>query len=363
MSRSVFNYGAGPAMLPVPVMEQVQEEMRDYNGTGISIIEMNHRHDEFQETLASAKALFRELMDIPDNYKVIWSHGGGGMQFSSVPMNLMGLHPEGKALYCNTGFFSTWAINEARRFGKVEVITSSEETGFDHIPKVDPAMVDGDAAYLLITSNNTMMGTRWTEFPSPLKIPLVADLTSEILSRPIDVSKFGVLFAGLQKNLGPPGTAVVIVREDLLGHSHPHIARQLDYTVLAEQDSMPSTPDVFAIYVTRLVLEWVKKQGGVTAMETLNEKKAARLYGVIDNSDFYQGHAVAEDRSTQNYTFGLPSTALVAKFFGEAEAQGLHGMKSPPMREDVRASMYNAMPMEGAEALAGFMEEFERRNG
>lgn len=363
MGKSVYNYGAGPAMLPVPVMEQVQAEMRDYNGTGISIIEMNHRHDEFQEILASAKMLIRELMEIPDNYKVFWSHGGGGMQFSSVPLNLIGLHPQQRAYYCNTGFFSTWAIGEARRFGKVEVITSSEETGFNHIPKLDPAIVNGDAAYLHITSNNTMMGTRWTAFPSPLEVPLVADLTSEILSRPLDVSKFGVLYAGLQKNLGPPGTAVVIVREDLLGHAHLHIARQLDYSVLAEQDSMPSTPDVFAIYVTRLVLEWIKKQGGVAAMEANNKKKAARIYGVIDSSEFYQGHAVAEDRSMQNYTFGLPSTELVARFFDEAEAQGLHGMKSPPMREDVRSSLYNAMPMEGAEALAGFMEDFERRNG
>ena len=282
MADRVFNYGAGPAMLPEPVMEQVQAEMRDYNGRGISIIEMNHRHEDFQEILASAKAMFRELMNIPDNYKVIWSHGGGGMQFTSVAMNLMGLHPEGKALYCNTGFFSTWAITEARRFGKVEVITSSEETGFDHIPKLDPAMVDGGAAYLHITSNNTMMGTRWTEFPSPIKVPLVADLTSEILSRPMDVSKFGVLYAGLQKNLGPSGTAVVVVREDLLGHAHPHIARQLDYTVLAEQDSQPSTPNVFAVYVNRLVLEWTKKQGGVKAMAAHNQKKAERIYGVID---------------------------------------------------------------------------------
>ena len=363
MTERVFNFGAGPAMLPLPVMEQIQAEFRDYNGRGISIIEMNHRHDDFQEILASAKALFRELMHIPGNYKVIWSHGGGGMQFSSVPMNLMGLHARQKALYCNTGFFSTWAITEARRFGNVEVITSSEETGFDHIPKLDPAMVDGDAAFLHITSNNTMMGTRWTEFPNPLKVPLVADLTSEILSRPMDISKFGVLYAGLQKNLGPPGTAVVIVREDLLGHAHPHIARQLDYTVLAEQDSQPSTPDVFAIYVTRLVLEWTKRQGGVAAMEKHSEEKAKRLYGVIDASDFYQGHAVVEDRSTQNYTFGLPSPELVARFFEEAEAQGLHGMKSPPMREDVRSSLYNAMPMEGAETLAQFMEDFERRHG
>lgn len=363
MENGIFNYGAGPSMLPVPVMEKMQAELRDYNGRGMSIIEMNHRSDEFQEIVASAKALFRELMDIPGDYKVIWSHGGGGMQFYSVALNLMGLHPERKALYCNTGFFSTWAVNEATRFGKVEVIASSEETGFDHIPKLDPAMVDGGAAYLHITTNNTMMGTRWTEFPAPLPLPLVGDVTSEILSRRIDVSQFGLLYAGLQKNLGPPGMAAVIIREDLLGHSLPEIARQLDYAVLAETDSMPSTPNVFGLYVNKLVLEWTKREGGVAAMEARNEQKARRIYGVIDDSEFYQGHAVAEDRSIQNYTFGLPNGELLAKFFAEAEAQGLHGMKSPPMREDVRASMYNAMPMEGAEVLAGFMEDFERRHG
>ncbi|MCZ6532678.1 MAG: 3-phosphoserine/phosphohydroxythreonine transaminase [SAR324 cluster bacterium] len=363
MSNQVFNFGAGPSMLPVPVMEQIQAEMRDYQGRGMSIIEMNHRSDEFQEIIASAKALFREMMELPDNYRVLWSHGGGGMQFNSVAMNLLGLHPQNKALYCNTGFFSTWAIAEARRFGKVDVITSSEETGFDHIPSLDPTLVDGDAAYLHITTNNTMMGTRWNGFPSPLPMPLIGDATSEILSRPIDVTQFGLLYAGLQKNLGPPGLAAIIIREDLLGHASPHIARQLDYTVLAETDSMPSTPNVFGIYVNRLVLDWTKREGGPKAMEERNTRKAERLYGVIDSSDFYQGHARPEDRSHQNYTFAVPNAELLAMFFAEAEAQGLHGMKSPPMREDVRASMYNAMPMQGAEVLAGFMEDFERRHG
>ena len=363
MEQRVFNYGAGPSMLPVPVMEQIQAELRDYQGLGISIIEMNHRDDAVQEVMIAARALYRELMDIPDNYKVLWHHGGGAMQFSSVALNLMGRHPSGKALYCNTGFFSTWAVNEAKRFGTVEVITSSEETGFDHIPALDPAMVEEDASYLHVTTNNTMMGTRWNEFPAPLAVPLVGDATSEILSRPIDVSRFGLLYAGMQKNLGPSGLAAVIIREDLLHHFHPHVARQLNYSVLAETDSMPSTPNVFGIYVNRLVLEWTKAQGGPGAMEALNAKKAARIYGVIDGSDFYQGHARPEARSHQNFTFGLPSKELLEKFFQEAEAQGLHGMKSPPMREDVRTSLYNAMPMEGAEVLAGFMEEFERKNG
>ncbi len=363
MGDRVFNFSAGPSQLPLQVLEQMQAELLDYQGTGMSIIEMHHRGDEVQEMMNSAKALLRELLELPDNYRVIWSHGGGAMQFSSVAQNLMGRHPERKALYCNTGFFSTWAIAEAERFGKVEVITSSEETGFDHVPELDPALVDGDAAYLHITTNNTMMGTRWPVYPHPLPIPLAGDATSEFLSRPIDITQFAVLYAGFQKNLGASGMAVVIVREDLLGRPFPEIARQLNYTVLDETDSMPSTPNTLGLYLHRLVLEWTKQQGGPRALEALNEKKAARIYGVIDSSDFYTGHARPESRSIQNFTFGLPSPELLAKFFPQAEAEGLSNLRSPPMREDVRASMYNAMPMEGAEALASFMEEFERRNG
>jgi len=363
MKQRVFNYGAGPAMLPVPVMEQVQAEFLDYGGTGMSIIEMNHRNNEFMEILATAKALYRELLELPDNYQVIFSHGGGAMQFSSVALNLMGRHPDRKALFCNTGFFTQRAMEEARRFGKVEVITSSEETGFDHIPHLDPGMVDGDAAYLHITTNNTMMGTRWEEFPHPLPVPLVGDFTSEILSRKVDVSQFGLLFAGFQKNLGPPGTAAIIIRDDLLDCALPEVARQLSYKVLAETDSMPSTPNVFNMWVNKLVMEWTRDMGGVEAMEALNDKKAARIYGVIDASDFYTGHARKDCRSTQNYTFGVPNPDLLAMFFAESVEQGLHGMRPPLMRQDVRTSLYNAMPMEGAEVLATFMEDFERRHG
>ena len=380
MSKQVFNYGAGPAMLPVPVMEQVRAEFLDYQGSGMSIIEMNHRKPYFMEIIAETKALFRELLELPENYQVLFSHGGGAMQFSSVPLNLMGGHPERKALYANTGFFSQMAIEEARRFGKVEVIVSSEETGFDHIPHLDPAMVNGGAnggenggenggangggaAYLHITTNNTMMGTRWQEFPHPLSVPLVGDFTSEILSRKVDATQFGVLYAGFQKNLGPPGQSVILIRDDLLEQALPEIARQLSYGVLAETGSMPSTPNVFNIWMNKLVLEWTRDQGGVEAMEALSEKKAARIYGVIDASDFYTGHAQPGSRSTQNFTFGLPGADLLAAFFAEAEAEELHGMAPPLMRQDVRASLYNAMPYEGAETLASFMEEFERRRG
>ncbi|MEE8433584.1 MAG: 3-phosphoserine/phosphohydroxythreonine transaminase [bacterium] len=364
MSKRVFNYGAGPAMLPVPVMEQVQVEFLDYQGSGMSIIEMNHRKPYFMEIIAETKALFRELLELPENYQVLFSHGGGAMQFSSVPLNLMGRHPERKALYANTGFFSEMAMKEARRFGKVEMITSSEETGFDHIPHLDPAMVNGGgAAYLHITTNNTMMGTRWREFPHPLSVPLVGDFTSEIFSRKVDVTRFGVLYAGFQKNLGPPGHAVIIIRDDLLDCALPEIARQLSYGVLAETESMPSTPNVFNIWMCKLILEWTRGQGGAEAMEALSEKKAARIYGVIDASDFYTGHARPDSRSTQNYTFALPNEDLLAAFFAEAEAEGLHGMAPPLMRNDVRASLYNAMPYEGADTLASFMEDFERRRG
>jgi len=342
---------------------QVQQDVVDYKGRGLSILELVHRDDDLLEILASAKALYRELLNLPENYHIIFSHGGGAMQFSSIPLNLMGLHPRRRAFYCNTGYFSTWAINEAQRFGEVIEVISSEETGFDHVPKLDPATISADAAYLFLTTNNTMMGTRWTDFPQNLPVPLVGDVTSEFLSRPIDVSQFGVLFSGFQKNLGPPGMAVVIVRDDLLGKALPEIPRQLDYTTLVERDSMPSTPNLFSLYVNRLVLEWTKAQGGAQAMADLNERKAARVYGVIDQSEFYTGHAQPASRSIQNFTFGLPSQELLEKFFAEAKAEGLYGMKSPPMRQDVRASMYNAMPYEGADTLASFMESFERRHG
>ena len=362
MSQRLYNYSAGPSMLPESVLKQVQQDIYDYQGRGISIIELSHRDKDHLEILATAKKLYRELMDIPDNYQVVFSHGGGAMQFSSVALNLLGLHPDRRALYCNSGYFTTWALNEAKRFGNAIEACTSEATGFDRIPDFDPSTVNGDAAYLYITTNNTMMGTRWSEFPQANGTPLVGDATSEILSRPIDIQQFGLLFAGFQKNLGPSGMAVAIIREDLLGKALPEIPRQLDYSTLVETDSMPSTPNLFSLYVNRLVLEWTKEQGGTKGMEALNEKKAARLYGVIDASDFYQGHSQPESRSRQNYTFGLPKD-LLETFFQSAEQEGLYGLKSPPMRQDVRASMYNAMPYEGADVLASFMEEFERKHG
>ena len=360
---STLNFGPGPAVLPSSVLEQVQQDVMDYRGRGLSILEINHRDDDLVEILEAAKALYRELLAIPDNYAVMFIHGGAAMQFTSVPVNLLGLHPKRKMLVANSGYFSTLAFNEASRYGDAQYIASSESTGFDRVPEIDPAKVDADASYLHICTNNTMMGTRWQTFPAPLPIPLVGDATSEILSRPMDISQFGLLFAGFQKNLGTAGTSVIIIREDLLGHPLPEAPRQLNYNVLLETNSMPTTPGWFNIYVNRLVLEWTRDQGGPQAMAELNERKAARVYGVIDRSDFYTGHAHPAHRSRQNYTFGLPSKELLEKFFSEASEAGLYGLKSPPMREDVRASMYNAMPYEGAETLAAFMEDFERRHG
>ena len=363
MAKCIFNYGAGPAMLPQPVMEQIQAEFLDYKGMGISVIELNHRTDAFEELLQGAKGLLRDMVGIPADYRIVWSHGGGGMQFSSVPLNLMGLHPQHKAVYCNTGFFSTRSIDEAGKYGTVQVATSSEDTGFDRIPELTSEMVDPDAGYLHITTNNTMMGTRYADFPAKMPVPMVGDVTSEILSRPIDLARFGMIYAGAQKNLGPSGITVIIIKEDLLNHYLPQIARQINYTVLDERDSMPSTPNVFGIYCNYLVLQWTKAQGGPEAMQKHNEAKAARIYGVIDGSDFYRGHAQKGSRSIQNYTFDLPSEELVAKFIVESDAEGLYQIKRPMTGKGLRASLYNAMPMEGAEVLAAFMEDFERKYG
>jgi phosphoserine aminotransferase len=286
------------------------------------------------------------------------------MQFAMVPLNLMGLKPAHTALYAVTGNFSERAAEEAARYGKVAIVSNSQPTGHDRIPPLDVAAMDPAASYLHITTNNTIMGTRYQSFPDMNGIPLVGDATSEILSRVMDVRKFGLLFAGAQKNVGPAGFAVAIVREDLLNHAHPLTPKLLNYTQLAKDGSLTNTVNTFSIYVGRLMLEWLKNEGGVAAIEKLNDKKAAIVYGAIDRSQgFYRGHAVKEYRSTMNVTFFLPSPELLAKFLQDANAAGLYALKGHSRLGGVRASIYNAMPLEGAQALSAFMEEFQRRHG
>jgi len=363
MTHRVFNFGPGPATLPLSVLQRAQEEFLDFQGLGASIIEISHRSPEFMALLDETDALFRELMELPDNYAILYAHGGGQMQFAMVPMNLMALRPAHKGLYVETGEFSKRAVAEAARYGTAEVIASSENTRFNRIPAIPAERLDGGASYLHITTNNTICGTRWQQFPAADGMPLVGDATSEILSRRIDMSQFGMLYAGAQKNLGPPGLAIVIIREDLLGHALPVTPKLLDYSVMAKDHSLTNTANTFSIYISKLVLEWLKTQGGVARIEEFNERKAALVYAALDASGFYLPFAAKEDRSTMNVTFNLPTEALEERFLEEAGRAGLYALKGHRALGGIRASLYNAMSLEGCQALVAFMQEFERRNG
>ncbi|MBQ14229.1 MAG: 3-phosphoserine/phosphohydroxythreonine transaminase [Gammaproteobacteria bacterium] len=358
----VFNFGAGPAMLPIPVMQKVQQEFLDYRGMGASIIEISHRSKDFDEVINQTDALLAELANIPDNYKILYVHGGAQMQFSAVPMNLIGRKAARKAAYVESGNFAKLAQKEAVRYGDVSVVASSEASNYDYIPEFRIESVGEDTSYIHITSNNTIYGTRWQQFPDTGEIPLVADMTSELLSRKIDISQFGIIFAGLQKNLGPAGLACVIIREDLLDYALPETPNLLNYKTYADKHSLANTNNTFAIYMMRLVLEWLKDQGGVDAIETQNEHKASILYNIIDNSEFYVGVAQTAHRSTMNVPFNLANDDLLGDFLEQALANGLYALKGHRNVGGARASIYNAMPVTGCEALAEFMQEFERTN-
>lgn len=363
MGARVFNFGAGPAMLPISVMEQVQSEFLDYNGIGASIIEISHRSKDFKDILESAIKLFRKLTDLPENYKVLFVHGGARMQFSAVPLNLIGRVPSKKALYFETGNFAKIAQTEAKKYGKVTTAASSANTNYDRIPDFNLSDLDKDSAYIHITSNNTIFGTRWNEFPEIENVPLVSDSTSEILSRKIDFTKFGVVYAGLQKNLGPSGLAIVIIREDLLGQALPETPILLDYAVYSKDNSLTNTNNTFAIYIVKLVLEWLDNMGGIQVIEEINNKKANLIYDFLDKSDFYKSVAHPDHRSIMNVTFNLPDTpGLLDKFLKEALDENLYALKGHRSVGGIRASIYNAMPVEGVETLVSFMEDFEKKN-
>ena len=363
MSQQVYNFGAGPAMLPVPVMERIRDEFLDFQGMGISIIEISHRAKQFEKVLADAQERFRQLTGLPENYKILFVHGGARMQFAALPMNLAGRSPGRKCLYVETGNFAKLAHKDAKPFGDIRVIASTAATNYDHLPAIDAAMVDQDAAYLHLTGNNTIYGSRWQTFPDTGTVPLVIDQTSEILSRVLDYSKFGCVYAGLQKNLGPSGTAIVVIRDDLLEYASPQTPTLLNYKVCAADNSLTNTANTFAIYVTGLVLEWLQQQGGVAAIEKVNEQKARILYDLIDAGDFFRGVIRPEFRGTMNVSFNLATPELEEKFLKEAGAQGLYALKGHRSVGGIRASIYNAMPLAGVEALASFMREFQRKNG
>ncbi len=361
--KRVFNFGAGPAMLPLEVMEKVQAEFLDYKGMGASIIEISHRSKEFDDVINRCDELVTELANIPSNYKVLYVHGGAQMQFSAVPLNLINRNPAKKAAFVLTGTWAEKASKEAARYGKSVNIASSADKNFSYIPSYDSSMLEADCSYLHIVSNNTLFGTRWHEFPETGDIPLVADMTSEFMSRKIDISKFGIIFAGLQKNLGPAGLALVIIREDLLDHALDQTPGLLNYSTYAKEHSLANTNNTFAIYMMSLVMEWLKKQGGVEALEPRNEAKAKIIYDAIDRSDFYIGAAHPDHRSIMNVTFNLAKDELLDDFLTQAEARGLYALKGHRVVGGARASIYNAMPEEGCQALADFMAEFEKANG
>ncbi len=356
----VYNFSAGPSMLPLEVLEKVQRELVCCGDSGMSVMEMSHRSKPFEKIIQGAEATLRELMNIPDNYKVLFLQGGGSTQFAMIPLNLMNKNK--KCDIVITGQWAKKAKQEAERYGKVNVVASSEDKTFSYIPELDKSKFDPEADYFYITYNNTIYGTRYTELPDTGNVPLVTDISSIILSEEIDVSKFGLLFAGAQKNVGPAGVTVVIVREDLIGNAMDITPTMLDYKTHADNDSLYNTPPTFAIYVAGLVFEWVKERGGVKAVQEMNEKKAALLYNFLDESELFKGTVVPKDRSLMNVPFILPTEELNAKFIKEATAAGFVNLKGHRTVGGMRASIYNAMPIEGVQKLVDFMKKFEMEN-
>ena len=360
MSR-VYNFSAGPSMLPDPVLQKAAAEMMDYQGSGQSVMEMSHRSKVFMGIYEEAQALWREVMGIPENYKVLFLQGGASSQFAAVPMNLM--TKSGKADYVLSGQFSTKAYKEASRYGDCKAVASSKDDNFSHIPALDPKEFRPDADYFHICLNNTIYGTVWQELPDTGSVPLVADISSCILSKPIDVSKFGLLYAGAQKNVAPAGLTIVIVREDLLGEPMEGTPTMFNYKTMAENDSMYNTPPCWPIYISKPVLEWIKNDiGGLEKMEERNVRKAKLLYDFLDGSSLFQGCADKGSRSIMNVTFVTGDKDLDAKFCKEAEAAGFVNLKGHRSVGGMRASIYNAMPEEGVRELVEFMKRFEQAN-
>lgn len=358
----VFNFSAGPSVLPEKVLKTAADEMMDYKGSGQSVMEMSHRSKVYDGIIKECEALLREVMQIPDNYKVLFLQGGASSQFAMVPLNLM--NGSGKADFVVTGQWANKAYKEAARYGDAHVVASSQDKTYTYIPKLDPSTFTKDADYFHICLNNTIYGTKFTALPETGDVPLVADISSCILSEPIDVSKFGVLYAGAQKNMGPAGLTVVIVREDLIGHARDITPTMFNYQTHADNDSMFNTPPCYAIYICKLVLDWIKNDiGGLAEMKAINEKKAALLYEYLDGSSLFKGTVVKEDRSLMNVPFVTGDADLDAKFVKEAAAAGFVNLKGHRSVGGMRASIYNAMPIEGVEKLVAFMKEFEKENG
>ncbi|MCI5924089.1 MAG: 3-phosphoserine/phosphohydroxythreonine transaminase [Oscillospiraceae bacterium] len=360
MSR-VYNFSAGPSMLPESVLKTAAAEMLDYNGSGQSVMEMSHRSKVYEEIIKACEASLREVMNIPDNYKVLFLQGGASSQFAMVPLNLM--NKNNKADFVVTGQWAKKAYAEAARYGKANVVASSADKTFSYIPKLDPATFDPEADYFHICLNNTIYGTKYHELPDTGSVPLVADISSCALSEPIDVSKFGLLYAGAQKNMGPAGLTVVIIREDLIGSAMDITPTMFNYQTHADNGSMFNTPPTYAIYICKLVLDWIKNEiGGLEKMKEINEKKAALLYDFLDSSRLFKGTVEKDSRSLMNIPFVTGDEELDKKFVAEATAAGFVNLKGHRSVGGMRASIYNAMPVEGVEKLVAFMKAFEEAN-
>ncbi len=363
MKTRVHNFNAGPSGIPLSVLEKAKEEFLNYQGLGMSIMEMSHRSKPFEALMEMVDHDIRTLLGIPDNYHVLFLQGGASLQFSMLPMNL--LLRDGSADYVINGVWGQKAIQEALKLGEARVVASSEETGFDHLPELNPSMLDSKAAYLHFTSNETIHGLQWTQEPTPPNgVPLACDMSSDILSRPIDISTYGLIYAGAQKNAGPSGVTIVIIRDDLLERVPENLPVMLDYRIMAAKNSMYNTPPSFSIYMLSLVLSWLLELGGVNEIARLNKQKAGQLYQAIDQSSgFYRGHSTEEHRSLMNVTFRTPSEEFDQIFVQSAAKIGLIGLKGHRSVGGLRASIYNACPTKSVEALVEFMHDFQREYG
>ena len=357
----VYNFSAGPSMLPESVLKTAAAEMLDYKGTGQSVMEMSHRSKEYGAIITEAEALLREIMNIPDNYKVLFLQGGASTQFAAIPLNFM--NGSGKADYVITGQWAKKAAQEAARYGEVNIVASSADKTFSYIPKLDKCTFTPDADYFYICMNNTIYGTVYHELPETGDVPLIADISSCFLSEPLDVTKFGMLYGGAQKNVAPAGVTICIIREDLLGKARDITPTMLNYQIHADNGSMYNTPPCYTIYIMKLVLEWIKNEvGGLEKMKELNERKAKILYDFLDSSELFKGTVVPEDRSLMNVPFVTGDTDLDAKFVAAAKEAGFINIKGHRTVGGMRASIYNAMPIEGVEKLVAFMKKFEEEN-
>ena len=359
-SERIFNFSAGPSMLPLPVLEEAAAEMTNYRGTGMSVMEMSHRGKDYQAIFDETKADLKKALSIPDTHEILFMQGGATLQFSAVPMNLIG--KTGKADYAVTGNFSNIAMKEGKKYGEINVACSSEDKNHTYIPSQENLKLTTDASYFHYCANNTIFGTEWNYVPETGSVPLVCDMSSNILSMPIDVSKYGLIYGGVQKNMAPAGVAVIIIDKELAGNEHPLTPKILSYQLMIESDSMNNTPPTYTIYILGLVLKWLEKQGGVKAMEKLKHERAGYLYDVLDDSKMFIGCAEKDSRSGMNVTFRTNSDELDAKFIKEAKAAGFEALKGHRVVGGMRASIYNAMPIEGTQKLAAFMRDFEVKN-